>query len=183
MERKPGRLWDQLQGKKPHFRHFLAEIHLDGIRGIRDLRVRFDYPVSVIAGGNSSGKSTVLSAAACAYKVPGAGVRGFAPSTLFPDYRPKHGPRADSRRPIVLGFDYVTPQGWRSMRWRRSRGWKRSFLGRQGASQPERSVYLRMPSDLGSPVEVGSVVSMSGRGDMTTETPLTASQIPLCQCG
>ena len=62
-------LWEQLQGKKPHLPHFLSEIHLDGIRGIHNLRVAFDYPVSVIAGGNASGKSTVLFAAACAYKV------------------------------------------------------------------------------------------------------------------
>ena len=181
MQRRPGRLWDQLQGKKPHFRHFLAEIHLDGIRGIRDLRVRFDYPVSVIAGGNSSGKSTVLSAAACAYKVPGAGARDFVPSTLFPDYRPIHGPRADATRPIFLEFDYVTPQGGRSMRWRRSKGWKRSFLGRPGARQPERSVYLRTLSNLSNPTEVRSVLSMAGRGDATEETPLTASQIAFAQ--
>ncbi|MYF36952.1 MAG: hypothetical protein F4226_09295 [Synechococcus sp. SB0678_bin_12] len=55
-------LWESLQGKKLHMPHFL-----DGIRGINSLRVGFDYPVSVIAGENASGKSTVLFAAACAY--------------------------------------------------------------------------------------------------------------------
>ena len=49
-------LWDRLQGKKAHMPQFLSEVRLDGIRGIRDLRVAFDYPVSVIAGGNASGK-------------------------------------------------------------------------------------------------------------------------------
>ena len=82
IERRFSDLWGQLQGKKPHLPHFLAEIHLQGIRGIDDLRVVLDYPVSVIAGGNASGKSTVLFAAACAYRVPGAGVRDFVPSTL-----------------------------------------------------------------------------------------------------
>ena len=104
-------LWEQLQGKKPHLPHFLAEIHLEGIRGIDDIRVVFDYPVSVIAGGNASGKSTVLFAAACAYKVPGAGVKDFVPSTLFPDYRPKLGRREDEKREIVIEFDYSTPGG------------------------------------------------------------------------
>ena len=52
--------------------------------------------VSVIAGGNASGKSTVLFAATCAYKVPGAGVKDFVPSTLFPDYRPRLGGRGES---------------------------------------------------------------------------------------
>lgn len=93
IERRLRDLWERLQGKKPHLPHFLAEIHLEGIRGIEDVRIKLDYPVSVIAGGNASGKSTVLFAAACAYKVPGAGVKDFVPSTLFPDYRPKVGQR------------------------------------------------------------------------------------------
>ena len=72
LERRLRALWDGLQGKKPHLPQFSqSEIHLQGIRGIDDVRVVFDYPVSVIAGGNASGKSTVLFAAACAYKVPG----------------------------------------------------------------------------------------------------------------
>ena len=69
-----------LQGKKPHLPHFLSEIYLDGIRGLDNLRVLFDYPVSVIAGGNATGKSTVLFAQLpCAYKVARAtGVRDFS---------------------------------------------------------------------------------------------------------
>ncbi len=104
MERRLRQLWDQLRGKKPHLPHFLSEIRLRGLRGIDDLRVVFDYPVSVIAGGNASGKSTVLFAAACAYKVPGAGVKDFVPSTLFPNYRPKLGGRKDTRRKIEIDF-------------------------------------------------------------------------------
>ena len=65
--------------------HFLSKIRLSGIRGIDGLQVSLDYPVSVIAGGNASGKSTVLFALACAYKVPGAGPKEYVPSTLFPD--------------------------------------------------------------------------------------------------
>ena len=126
-----------MQGKKPHRPHFLTEIRLNGIRGIDDLRVVFDYPVSVIAGGNASGKSTVLFAAACAYRVPGAGVKDFVPSTLFPDYRPKLGARADEMGEVVIDCDFSTPDGRRSMRWRRSKGWNRSFLGRKNARQPE----------------------------------------------
>ncbi len=89
MGRRLESLWENLQSKKLHTPHFLTEVLLEGIRGIDNLRVVFDYPVSVIAGGNASGKSTVLFAAACAYKVPGAGIKDFVPSTLFPDYRPK----------------------------------------------------------------------------------------------
>ena len=44
IERRFKDLWERLQGKKPHLPHFLAEIHLEGIRGIEDVRIKFDYP-------------------------------------------------------------------------------------------------------------------------------------------
>ena len=181
IERRFRDLWERLQGKKPHLPHFLAEIRLEGIRGVGDVRIRFDYPVSVIAGGNASGKSTVLFAAACAYKVPGAGVRDFVPSTLFPDYRPKVGAREDPKQEIVIEFDYSTPDGRRSMRWRRSKGWNRSFLGRRNATQPVRPVYLRTLSNLSNPSEVRGVLTMSRLRSAPRETPLTASQIAFAQ--
>ena len=181
IERRFRDLWDRLQGKKPHLPHFLAEIHLEGIRGIDDVRIKLDYPVSVIAGGNASGKSTVLFAAACAYKVPGAGVKDFVPSTLFPDYRPKVGAREDPKQEIVIEFDYSTPDGRRAMRWRRSKGWNRSFLGRKNATQPERPVYLRTLSNLSNPSEVRGVLSMSRLSSAPRETALTASQIAFAQ--
>ena len=56
LERRLEELWRDLQGKKPHLPHFLSEIYLDGIRGFKNLRVVFDYPVSVIAGGNTTRK-------------------------------------------------------------------------------------------------------------------------------
>lgn len=166
-------IWSHLQGKKPHMPHFLSRIRLQGMRGIEDLQVAFDYPVSVIAGGNASGKSTVLSAAACAYKVPGAGVKDFTPSTLFPDYRPKLGVRQDPKHLIILEFGYRTPEGDNAMRWRFAKGWNRSFFGRKSARQPERPVYLRA---LGNPSEVRSK-SMSHRATEPQATPLNPSQI------
>ena len=181
IDRRLKQVWEQLQGKKPHLPHFLAEVYLDGIRGIEDLRVVFDYPVSVIAGGNATGKSTVLFAAACAHKVPGAGVRDFVPSTLFPDFRPKLGGRQDDRNEVVLRFDYLTPGGRRSMQWRRSKGWNRSFLGRRNARQPERPLYLRTMSNLSNPSEVRGVLSMTRAKAPLMENPLTASQIRFAQ--
>lgn len=181
LERRLEELWENLQGKKPHLSHFLSEIYLDGIRGLNDLRVLFDYPVSVIAGGNATGKSTVLFAAACAYKVPGAGVKDFVPSTLFPDYRPKLGQRQDILQKITMEFNYQTQEGMRSMRWRRAKGWNRSFFGRQNASQPERRVYLRTLSNLSNPSEVRGVLSMSRLKFEPEETPLTPLQIEFAQ--
>ena len=182
IERRLRNLWGHLQGKKPHMPHFLSAVRLQGIRGIDDLRVAFDYPVSVLAGGNASGKSTVLFAAACAYRVPGAGVKDFVPSTLFPDYRPRLGGRADERGKVVMEFDYSsTPDGGMAMRWRRFKGWNRSFLGRKGAVQPERPLYLRTLSNLSNPSEVRGVLSMSRSRAEPNETPLTASQIEFAQ--
>ena len=177
LERRLEGLWRDLQGKKPHLPHFLSEIRLDGIRGFNNLRVVFDYPVSVIAGGNTTGKSTVLFAAACAYKVPEAGVRDYVPSTLFPDYRPKLGGREDVRQVVTIEFNYLTLDGPLSMRWRRGKGWNRSFLGRKNASQPERQLYLRTLSNLSNPSEVRSVLNMSRLKSQPEETPLTAAQI------
>ena len=177
LERRLEGLWRDLQGKKPHLQHFLSEIRLDGIRGFNNLRVVFDYPVSVIAGGNTTGKSTVLFAAACAYKVPGAGVRDYVPSTLFPDYRPKFGEREDVRQEVTIEFNYLTLDGPLSMRWRRGKGWNRSFLGRKNARQPERQLYLRTLSNLSNPSEVRSVLNMSRLKSQPEETPLTAAQI------
>jgi len=181
IEKRLRELWERLQGKKPHFQHFLAEIGLKGIRGIDNLRTVLDYPVSVIAGGNASGKSTVLFAAACAYRVPGAGVKDFVPSTLFPDYRPKSGKHEDHKDEVVIDFDYATPEGRRSMRWKRSKGWNRSFLGRKNAKQPERSVYLRTLSNLSNPSEVRGVLSISRPPFTVQETALPASQIEFAQ--
>ena len=177
IQKKLQKVWSQLQGKKPRMPHFLAHLHLRGIRGIRDLRVGLDYPVSVIAGENGSGKSTVLLAAACAYRVPGAGRRDFVPSSLFPDYCPKHGAFADDKSKATIEFDYATPDGYRAMQWRRSKGWTRSFPGRRNLIQPERSVYLRPHSTLGDPSVVRSGLSMSRARSAPQETPMTAAQI------
>ena len=174
-------MWDQLQGKKPHFAHFLTEISLANIRGITDLRVQLDYPVSVIAGGNASGKTTVLFAAACAYRVPGTSARAFAPSTLFPDYRPRVGDRVDEHRKVTIAFDYSTPDGRLAMRWGRNKSWNRSFFGRKGGLQPERPVYLRTLSNLTNPSEVRGVLGMSQAKTAPQERPLTALQIDFAQ--
>ena len=68
-----------------------------------------------------------------------------------------------------------------AMRWRRGKGWNRSFLGRKQASQPQRQVYLRTLSNLSNPSEVRAVLSMSHLSTVPRETPMTASQIQFAQ--
>ena len=184
LERRLEGLWRDLQGKKPHLPHFLSEIRLDGIRGLNNLRVVFDYPVSVIAGGNTTGKSTVLFAAACAYSsAPDRTerrVRSFSPSSLFPDMRPEDGGRGDEWQEATIDFDYQTPEGSSSMQWRRSqKGWSRNYFRRRGTSQPERQVHLRTLNSLNSPSRLNISIIWSSRSSKyeLEETPLTSSQI------
>lgn len=166
-----------MQGKKRQMPNFLTAIELDGLRGLDDLRVTFDYPVSVIAGGNATGKTTILFAAACAYDVPGAPSRDFVPSTLFPSYRPQGSDRSDDLGNISLAFSYITSDGDYRMQWQKLKSWSRSYFGRKAASQPRRDVFLRTLSNLSSPSEVRGVLSMSRAASVPEEAPLTASAI------
>ena len=174
-------LWDKVRRKRFDMQDFLTEVHLEGagdrpvgVRGVRDLRAKFNYPVSVIVGKNGSGKSTVLFAAACAYKAPGADREGFVPSEFFPDYQPKQGTRGDQGVETVLHYGYSTPDGLRSMMWKRStRSWNRRFSSHLKASQPERQVFLRTLGNLTNPSGRG----MSRMNAEPRESPLTVSQI------
>ena len=51
--------WDSLRARKQVQNDFLDEVRLKGVRGIRNLREAFDYRMSVIAGRNGWGKSTI----------------------------------------------------------------------------------------------------------------------------
>jgi predicted ATPase len=64
---------------------YLRGLNIDGLRGWTGQEVRFDFPVTVVAGENGSGKSTVLKAAASAYAHPNNASLSFYPSTFFPD--------------------------------------------------------------------------------------------------
>ncbi|HNX40197.1 MAG TPA: AAA family ATPase [Methanothrix sp.] len=155
-------VWDQLRGKKAHLKYFLEEVHIDGLRGIRNLNVRFNYPVSVLSGPNACGKSTILSALACAYKVPDSGLRDFVPSTLFPDFLPNNKDYpSDNNSPTSLEFYYIHEGARYRMRWSRGKkNWNKSFLGLMSRRQPERTVYLRTMSHLSNPSEVRGVLQL-----------------------
>jgi predicted ATPase len=154
-------VWNQLQGRKPHLSYFLDDVRICGFRGIKDLRVRFTYPVSVIAGQNACGKSTVLFALACAYSVPNAGIRDFVPSTIFPDFISEGiGFEADHRSAVTLDYHYYHGGEHHQMRWSRKKGWSRSYFGAKNAKQPERNVYIRTVASLSNPSEVRGFLSL-----------------------
>jgi len=153
-------VWDQLRGRKPHLDYFLEEVRILGLRGIKDIKVRFTYPVCVISGPNSCGKSTILFALACAYKVPNSGPRDFVPSTLFPDFRTRStGIPSDNRNSASLEFYYINAGQRYQMKYSRGKSsWNRSYMGLAKGSQPERTVYLRTVANLSNPSEIRSVL-------------------------
>lgn len=71
--------WEQ----NPWPKH-LEWIEMDGLRGWTGQRVDFMFPVVAIVGENGAGKSTIIQAAASAYRAP-TGEKGFFASDFFPD--------------------------------------------------------------------------------------------------
>src|SRR5690242_6479163 len=64
---------------------YLRAVGIDGLHQWKKQEVRFDFPVTVVAGENGSGKSTVLKAAAAAYSHPTDRTKSFYPAVFFPD--------------------------------------------------------------------------------------------------
>lgn len=108
MKKQLREVWDALRASRRHRDDALSEVRIRRLRGIEDLRVPFQYPVSVLAGPNGCGKSTVLFACACAYRVPGRGPREFTPTSLFPNFTNRQpGDLSDPVRRTELEFHYV----------------------------------------------------------------------------
>ena len=163
-------VWDALRASNAHRDDVLEEVHIKRLRGIWDVRFPFEYPVSVLAGPNGCGKSTVLFACACAYDVPGRGQRNFGPSSMFPNFTSRQqAVSSDTAQDTELEFHYLHRGERVSMSWRRRRSWKRSLTGRNGGRQPQRQVYLRTLANLTNPSEVRSVLQL-GRKQVRTET-------------
>lgn len=54
--------------QKAQYGKYLRSMRLVKVRGLADVEIRFDFPVTALIGPNGGGKSTVLGSAACAYK-------------------------------------------------------------------------------------------------------------------
>ena len=197
------KLWEALQHKRPHMEHFLTEVGLmgayyphistfpglkvapsirGGVHGIRDLEVEFKYPVSVIAGENGCGKSTVLFAAACAYKVPGVGAKQFVPSDLFSDYKSEQGMRGDEEAETTLRYKYLTPDGESAAMWRQdNKGHDGRLQNHKNENLPERQVYLITPGNLINRSEPHGEQEMPHTRRALLKSALTPPQIEFAQ--
>lgn len=167
-------VWNQLRAKKAQLPSYLDDVRLRNMRGIRDLRVSFPYPVTVLAGPNSCGKSTVLFACGCLYVSP-ADQRDVArryPSDLFPRFSSIQADvPSDTLAATSFEFSYVDADIRQRMRWSRgAKGkWNKSFFGMKNASQPTRQVYIRTLASLTNPAEVRSLLQMGRQTLENTE--------------
>jgi len=53
-----------------NFGPIIKTMTINGFRGISNLRLDFEFPITAISGTNGSGKSTIVQLAVCAYKQP-----------------------------------------------------------------------------------------------------------------
>lgn len=63
--------------RRSSYATYIKSVRLNKVRGFNGAQVNFDFPVTALVGPNGGGKSTVLGAAACAYK-------SIKPGTFFP---------------------------------------------------------------------------------------------------
>ena len=154
-------VWDALRASYAEWDSYLEEVRIQRLRGIKNLRVPFTYPVTVLAGPNGCGKSTVLFACATAYSDPDRNPRDLSPSALFPNFTDRlQGQLSDQVDRTELAFSYLHDGERLSMAWRRGKSWNRSYMGRKGGQQPQRSVYLRTLANLTNPSEVRGVLQI-----------------------
>lgn len=174
-------IWDQLRLKKGQYESYLDQINIKQLRGIRDLSITFNYPVSVIAGPNASGKSTVLFTCACAYEPKNANPRNYTPASLFPNLnKSKQNSFSDKEFSTSFEFYYSIQKKRHSMRWAKGKSWNKSYLGQKNSRQPKRHVYLRTLANLTSPTEVRAVLQISNSPKLQVET-ITSDLIAFAQ--
>ena len=154
-------LWDDLRSKKRFMPEYLERMQIDGLRGFDNVEVSFDYPVTVIAGGNASGKTTALFAAACAYWDPSS-TRNLHPEHVFPHLSSGHHQQVDSTDPAVLSYEYMTDGKRTSMAWQRRWRWVQAFPNEAANEQLQRSVFLRTLDDLGMPLAMRGAYGATG---------------------
>lgn len=59
-----------LENRYKNFGPCIRKLHVNGFRGINNLDLNFEFPITVVTGLNGAGKSTLGQIAICAYKKP-----------------------------------------------------------------------------------------------------------------
>lgn len=165
IERELKNVWEQLRGSGAQTRNSLLSMRVQQLRGIHDLTMAFRYPVSVIAGTQGTGKSTLLLAAACAYKDKEQNDRALAPSTFFPSYTSSAQAR-DELQGVRLTYNYIENGNNGTMTWAKNKSWGRSFAGRKNATPPQRAVFIRTLANMANPSEIRKLALLD-RGEVS----------------
>jgi predicted ATPase len=174
------KIWDQLRSKKVQMKYFLEQVSIQELKGIKNLTVDFDYPVSVIAGPNASGKSTVLFSLACAYDAPNQSKKRY-PSDFFPTLKTSATNKLSDKIELSILRYYYKHDGTRTLlQWGRKKGgWSKSYLGQKGGVQPQRDVYVKTLANLTHPSEVRSILQITNKP--INETEITSDLLLLAQ--
>ena len=175
-----GEVWDALRADSAQASDSLDNVRIRNLRGIRELEVRFRYPVSVVVGANGCGKSTLLFACACAYDAPLGGGPDLGPADLFPDFAGGRDRLTDAATETELGF-WGTAEGERfSTMWKRQGGsWGCLGSSGSGVPDPERHVYLRTLATLTSRSSEAREWLRPRSGRLPFETkPFKAEMVP-----
>ena len=155
--------WNVLRAQKAQRRRHLDEVQVRNFRGIRHLRIELRYPVSVLAGPNGCGKTTVLMACACAYRPPDGTSNALTPPRVFPNFTDRlRGTLSDDVGRAEFAYYYVDDGERHAMAWRRGKSrWHSSFMGRRAGRQPQRVVYLRTLANLTNPAEARGILGLA----------------------
>ena len=155
--------WNVLRAQKGERRFHLDEVQVRNFRGIKQLRVELRYPVSVLAGPNGCGKTTVLMACACAYRPLDGTSSTLTPARVFPNFTDRlRGTLSDGVGRTEFAYYYVDDDERQAMVWRRGKSaWRSSFMGQKAGHQPRRAVYLRTLANLTNPAEARGILGLA----------------------
>jgi AAA15 family ATPase/GTPase len=162
-------IWEQLRARKGQYSNFLDQITIKNLRGISDLPIEFNYPVTVIAGPNACGKSTVLFTCACAYEPSNSNPRNYTPASLFPNLSVLKRGVSDQELHTSFEFHYTINRKKVSMRWAKGKSWNKSYMGQKNSKQPKSDIYLRTLANLASPSEVRALLQISNSPVLTID--------------
>ena len=151
-------VWSVLGQQRSQYDFYLERVQIKNFRGIEDLRVEFEYPVSVVAGPNGCGKTTLLLACACAYRQASGSSRELMPGNVFPDFKDRlRETLSDQARRSEFSYQYLDDGQPTRMAWRRGRRWNRR------GEQPKRVVYMRTLANLTNPSEARGTLGLMRR--------------------
>lgn len=101
--------------KESKYGHYLRRVRLTKVRAFQDQRVDFDFPVTALIGTNGGGKSTILGAAAIAYKAVRPAI--FFPKSFIGD---------ETMSDWSIGYEIIAKEKNASQPIQRSAKFKRS---------------------------------------------------------